>query len=158
VNLLDKLENLKHLVWLQDIEHPTCPEYIELHEKMQKIMGAIDQIIEDLGHSTDTSPGRPNSRDQELSNKIIRTTHEFRSYVIVVRKNGVLKYIEKDSFHSPERLTCTVKPNLAKRFYNYEDALRFWNRIKNSDWVNAELEGIVPIDILYYVDLSNLEV
>ena len=40
---LNALEDIKHTVWGHDIPHPgNCPEYRELHEKMQDIMKQID--------------------------------------------------------------------------------------------------------------------
>lgn len=37
-----KIEQLRHLVWEQDIPHPTTPEYREHHESIQKILKFID--------------------------------------------------------------------------------------------------------------------
>lgn len=44
-NIQDKIQELRELVWLQDIPHPTIPEYRELHEKMQKILKFIDENL-----------------------------------------------------------------------------------------------------------------
>jgi len=41
-----ELEKLRHLVWLQDIPSPQCPEYIELHKKIQRILNCIDEMLE----------------------------------------------------------------------------------------------------------------
>ena len=39
------IEELRELVWMQDIPHPTVPEYEELHEKIQKILKFIDDKL-----------------------------------------------------------------------------------------------------------------
>ncbi len=41
----DKVIGLKELVHDMDIPHPTIPEYVELHEKMQTIQKYIDEVI-----------------------------------------------------------------------------------------------------------------
>ncbi len=41
----DSIKQLREIVWLADIPHPTIPEYVELHEKMQRIMRFIDTEI-----------------------------------------------------------------------------------------------------------------
>lgn len=40
-----KIEQLRHLVWMQDVPSPTVPEYVELHNKIQKIMKFIDEEL-----------------------------------------------------------------------------------------------------------------
>jgi hypothetical protein len=45
---LQKLEELRDLIWRLDIPHPTVPEYVELHEKMQRIAHEVDKIINGL--------------------------------------------------------------------------------------------------------------
>ena len=42
---LQELHNLRDLVWGEDIPSPTVPEYVEHHESIQKILKAIDTII-----------------------------------------------------------------------------------------------------------------
>lgn len=41
----EALRDLRDLVWGLDVPHPTCPEYVELHEGIQKILGAIDKLL-----------------------------------------------------------------------------------------------------------------
>jgi len=41
-----QLYNLRELVHSLDIPHPTIPEYVELHEKLQLILQEIDKIID----------------------------------------------------------------------------------------------------------------
>ncbi len=42
-----KIRDLRELVWMEDIPHPTVPEYKELHEKITKILTFIDsELIE----------------------------------------------------------------------------------------------------------------
>lgn len=41
----EKVAELRELVWGMDIPHPTIPEYVELHEKMQKILTFIDEEL-----------------------------------------------------------------------------------------------------------------
>jgi len=43
--LRGKIEDLRHLVWGEDIQHPTVPEYIEHHISIQKILKYIDEEI-----------------------------------------------------------------------------------------------------------------
>lgn len=43
--LMDKIERLRYLVWLEDIPSPTTPEYREHHESIQKILNYIDNEI-----------------------------------------------------------------------------------------------------------------
>lgn len=37
-----KIWELRDLVWGMDVPHPGCPEYVELHEKIQRILKFID--------------------------------------------------------------------------------------------------------------------
>jgi hypothetical protein len=43
--LRKKLIALREIVWLEDIGSPTCPEYIEHHESIQKILKYIDEEL-----------------------------------------------------------------------------------------------------------------
>ena len=43
-----KLEELRELVWREDIPSPTIPEYQEHHESITKILKAIDTLLEDV--------------------------------------------------------------------------------------------------------------
>ena len=43
----ERIEELQHKVWLLDIPSPTVPEYIELHECIQKILSWIDDILKE---------------------------------------------------------------------------------------------------------------
>jgi hypothetical protein len=45
-NIGAKLEELRELVYGEDISGPTVPEYIEHHESIQKILTALDGILE----------------------------------------------------------------------------------------------------------------
>lgn len=40
--LKDKIETLREIVWLEDIPSPCCPEYVEHHESIAKILKYID--------------------------------------------------------------------------------------------------------------------
>ena len=40
-----KIVELRGLVWGEDIASPTCPEYIEHHDSIQKIMHFIDNEL-----------------------------------------------------------------------------------------------------------------
>lgn len=42
----DDLLKLRELVWFEDIASPTVPEYREHHESIQKILKAIDKLID----------------------------------------------------------------------------------------------------------------
>lgn len=42
---LAELEVIRLKVWEGDIQSPTIPEYIELHETMQGILKLIDDLI-----------------------------------------------------------------------------------------------------------------
>ena len=47
--LREKLEQLRELVWLEDIPSPTVPEYVEHHRSIQKILKFIDtEILEEV--------------------------------------------------------------------------------------------------------------
>ncbi len=43
---LEKVKELRDLVWGLDIPHPTIPAYHELHEKMQIVLKFIEGILE----------------------------------------------------------------------------------------------------------------
>ncbi len=43
--MIDKIKQLREIVWLEDIPHPTIPEYVELHEKIQRILRFIDDEL-----------------------------------------------------------------------------------------------------------------
>lgn len=46
--LLKKLYDLRELVWGLDIPSPRCPEYVEHHDDIQKILQFIDkELLED---------------------------------------------------------------------------------------------------------------
>jgi hypothetical protein len=44
-HLIEKIKELRKIVWLSDIPSPTIPEYRELHEKMQNIIIFIDDEL-----------------------------------------------------------------------------------------------------------------
>lgn len=44
----EKIKELRELVWGMDIPSPTIPEYVELHEKIQKILEFIDTNFEEV--------------------------------------------------------------------------------------------------------------
>lgn len=43
----EKIFELRELVWGVDIPSPTVPEYVEHHRDIQKILKAIDKILEE---------------------------------------------------------------------------------------------------------------
>lgn len=43
--LKSKINKVRQMAWEMDIPYPTIPEYVELHEKMQKIINYIDEEI-----------------------------------------------------------------------------------------------------------------
>jgi len=43
--LLNKIRQLRELVWLEDIGSPTIPEYVEHHVSIQKILKFIDSEL-----------------------------------------------------------------------------------------------------------------
>ena len=47
-SLLIRLEKLRYEVWLEDVPNPTTPEYREFHEKIQRILGKIDAILDEM--------------------------------------------------------------------------------------------------------------
>jgi hypothetical protein len=46
-----KLIELRELVWMQDIPSPTIPEYREHHESIQKILNALDRLIDEMSET-----------------------------------------------------------------------------------------------------------
>ena len=46
--LLKDLLVLRDLIWGYDIMHPTIPEYIEWHKKIQHILEEFDKILDKL--------------------------------------------------------------------------------------------------------------
>lgn len=44
-DILHKVEELRYIVWGEDIPHPTVPEYREHHESITKILGYIDDVL-----------------------------------------------------------------------------------------------------------------
>lgn len=46
INVLEFLEDLRDEVDMEDIPHPTIPEYKEHHESIQRILKSIDLLIE----------------------------------------------------------------------------------------------------------------
>lgn len=54
-------------------------------------------------------------------NKILRTRHESRQFVIVIMRNDVRKYISREWSKS---LNCTVLLNRAKRFQSEKQAMK----------------------------------
>lgn len=42
---INELHNLRKFVWGEDIASSTVPEYVEHHESIQKILKAIDTLI-----------------------------------------------------------------------------------------------------------------
>jgi hypothetical protein len=47
MEIIEKLKNLYEMAWNEDIPSPTIPEYIELHNKIQKILKEIEKIIKE---------------------------------------------------------------------------------------------------------------
>ena len=45
VLLMSKIRELREMVWGMDVPSPVTPEYVELHEKMQKILKFIDEEL-----------------------------------------------------------------------------------------------------------------
>lgn len=45
--MLDRLHDLRDLVYNSDVPHPTIPEYVELHNKIQAILQELDSIIDE---------------------------------------------------------------------------------------------------------------
>lgn len=43
--ILEKVKELRHLIWEKDIPSPTCPEYQEWHEACQSFLSFIDREI-----------------------------------------------------------------------------------------------------------------
>jgi hypothetical protein len=43
--LKKKLEELRELIWMEDIPSPTTPEYIEHHKSIQKILKFINEEL-----------------------------------------------------------------------------------------------------------------
>lgn len=44
-HIMSLIEELREIVWMEDIAHPACPEYIEHHESIQKILKFIDEKL-----------------------------------------------------------------------------------------------------------------
>lgn len=42
---LDALRDIREVLWGIDIPHPTCPEYIEHHKQIQRVMKLVDTHI-----------------------------------------------------------------------------------------------------------------
>ena len=40
-----KIIKLRNIVWLEDVPHPTVPEYIEHHDSITKILNYIDKKL-----------------------------------------------------------------------------------------------------------------
>jgi len=48
--LIEVIKELRYEVWMQDIPSSTCPEYIEHHESIQKILRFIDdKLLKGMG-------------------------------------------------------------------------------------------------------------
>lgn len=45
--IADKLKSLRIVAWNEDIPSPSCPEYIEHHESIKRILNSIDKLIEE---------------------------------------------------------------------------------------------------------------
>ena len=43
--ILEKVKELRHLIWEKDIPSPTCSEYQEWHEACQSFLSFIDREI-----------------------------------------------------------------------------------------------------------------
>lgn len=41
----NKIEQLREIVWGEDIPSPSVPEYVEHHESIQKILKFIDEEV-----------------------------------------------------------------------------------------------------------------
>lgn len=47
MKIIEKLKNLYEMAWNEDIPSPTTIEYLELHNKIQKILKEIEKIIKE---------------------------------------------------------------------------------------------------------------
>ena len=46
--LLNIITEARDIAWRRDVPHPSCPEYVELHEGMREIMDFIDTSLTQL--------------------------------------------------------------------------------------------------------------
>lgn len=46
--IVEELQQLRELIWYEDIPSPSCPEYVEHHKSIQKILSALDKIIAEV--------------------------------------------------------------------------------------------------------------
>ena len=43
-DVLSALSALRLKIWEEDIPNPSCPEYVELHQKMEKLKDRVDEV------------------------------------------------------------------------------------------------------------------
>ena len=48
------IDELYDKVWLEDIPNPICPEYVEHHESIQRILGYIKEVQHESNSRIDT--------------------------------------------------------------------------------------------------------
>lgn len=96
------LEELERVVWEEDIEHPTVPEYVELHQKMQKIQNKLQKALviarerndviissEDLGDAIESCVG--NFPDADKYDAVFAATRDFVRFEL---SNIIAEFVE----------------------------------------------------------------
>lgn len=86
-----------------------------------------------------------------INNKTIETNKEAGFFVIIVKRDGVNKYIDKNWYASRGQINCTVVITKAKRFSSERVAIEFYNGIEGFNVNNTTFVKVVPLRIQYSI-------
>lgn len=84
-----------------------------------------------------------------VNNKTLEINGKSLQYVLIVKKDGVNKYIAKN-FYSCRMVNCTVLIKKAKRFISRESALNLFNDMKLID-ESLKLVKVATIELEYKI-------
>ncbi|MGH4125622.1 MAG: hypothetical protein ACREV6_22145 [Clostridium sp.] len=87
-----------------------------------------------------------------IDNKTIETKKQAKFFLLVVKRDGVKKYIDK-KYYSLKHIDCTVIITKAKRFSTEIAALNFYKEVLDNTDSDVEFVAIVPLKIEYSIDL-----
>jgi len=87
-----------------------------------------------------------------VDNRTLETKKEAKFFIIIVKRDGVKKFIDKNYF-SCKHINCTVIITKAKRFNSRQVAMDFYNDMAYIEDPALCLIDIVPLKIEYSICL-----
>mgnify|MGYP001336639044 CR=1 FL=1 len=89
-----------------------------------------------------------------IDNKTIETNKEAKFFVLIVKRDGVEKFIDK-KWYTKGHINCTVIISKAKRFSSKELASKFYEILDNR-YSDMSFIAVVPLKIEYSIPVKAL--